>query len=68
MDAWNQEQEMQARRAEEKREKRVRLVIITCNMKFGVAILHGTQVLDNWKRLIRGMVNKERIMAKYMKK
>ena len=68
MDAWNQEQEMQARRAQEKREKRVRLVIITCNRKFGVVILHGTQVLDNWKRLIRGMVNKERIMAKYMKK
>jgi len=47
MDAWNQEQEVQARRAEEKREKRV---------------------LDNWKRLIRGLVNKQRIMAKYMKK
>lgn len=46
MDAWNQEQEIQAKRAEEKREKRV---------------------LDNWKKLVKGLVTKQRIMSKYMK-
>ena len=46
MDAWNQEQEYQAKRAEEKREKRV---------------------LDNWKKLIRGMVIKQKLQLKYLK-
>jgi len=46
MDAWNQEQEIQAKRSEEKREKRV---------------------LDNWKKLVRGLVIKQRIKSKYMK-
>ena len=46
MDAWNQEQEIQAKRAEEKREKRV---------------------LDNWKKLVRGLIIKQRIKSKYMK-
>jgi len=46
MDAWNQEQEIQAKRAEEKREKRV---------------------LDNWKKLVKGLIIKQRIKSKYMK-
>ena len=46
MDAWNQEQEVQAKRAEEKREKRV---------------------LDNWKKLVKGLIIKQRIKSKYMK-
>jgi len=46
MDAWNQEQEIQAKRAEEKREKRV---------------------LDNWKKLVKGLIIKQRIKSKYLK-
>ena len=46
MDAWNQDMEIQAARAEEKREKRV---------------------LDNWKRLVRGLVIKQKLQSKYMK-
>merc|ERR1719400_120020 len=45
-EAWAKEQELQERREEEKREKRV---------------------LDNWKRLIRGLTIKQKIKLKYMK-
>ncbi len=43
-DAWNAEVEEKARRAEEKREKRV---------------------LDNWKRLIKGLLLAKKLKAKY---
>ncbi|XP_042234474.1 DNA repair protein complementing XP-C cells homolog [Homarus americanus] len=44
MDAWNQEQIEQAKRAEEKRQKRI---------------------YDNWKKLIQGMLVKERVREMY---
>ncbi|XP_045603640.1 DNA repair protein complementing XP-C cells [Procambarus clarkii] len=44
MDAWNEEQKEQARRLEEKRQKRI---------------------YDNWKRLIQGILVKERVREKY---
>lgn len=44
LDAWNQEQTEQAKRAEEKREKRI---------------------YGNWKKLIQGILVKERVRKKY---
>ena len=45
MDAWNQEQEVKAKRDRDKREKRV---------------------LDNWKRLVKGLMFREKMRLKYM--
>jgi len=45
-EAWAKEQELQEKREEEKREKRV---------------------LDHWKKLVRGLVIKQKIKIKYMK-
>jgi len=45
-EAWAKEQELQEKREEEKREKRV---------------------LDHWKKLVRGLVIKQKIKLKYMK-
>lgn len=44
LDAWNQEQTEQAKRAEEKKQKRI---------------------YDNWRRLIQGILVKERVRKKY---
>ena len=64
-EAWAKEQELQERREEEKREKRV-------SLKMSLTFYDNhwylvSQVLDNWKRLIRGLTIKQKIKLKYMK-
>ena len=64
-EAWAKEQELQERREEEKREKRVSLKIsLTFYDNHWYLV---SQVLDNWKRLIRGLTIKQKIKLKYMK-
>ena len=64
-EAWAKEQELQERREEEKREKRVSLKISLTFYDYHWYLV--SQVLDNWKRLIRGLTIKQKIKLKYMK-
>ena len=61
-EAWAKEQEHQERREEEKREKRVSRNSKRIQIRYSVF-----QVLDNWKKLVRGLVIKQKIKIKYMK-
>ena len=90
-EAWAKEQELQEKREEEKREKRVSdhmkremhqkcemyqkciikssrfdLFDVRCPKKFKIWSF-WCQVLDNWKKLVRGLVIKQKIKLKYMK-